>query len=102
MCLDEFDLIFEEEVVISKNLSSWAKDKGFDCVKFDYDEFDQHILIINESEDLELETIQLFAEKQEIVTNIKKLNIPFDGEYFTIPINRIEEVSDLLNTMHLF
>lgn len=101
MCLDEFELIFDKEIVISKNLSSWAKEKGFDCIQFLYDEFDQHILIINESDNLELENIQLFAESQEIVTIIKKLNLPFDGEYFTIPINIIEEVSDLLERMHL-
>lgn len=93
--LEKFNLIINNEKVISYNLSEYAKSNGYDCVQFIYDEFDQHVLILTEQY-LELESIKLFVEDQYLVDKILKFNYNFDGEYFDIPLNEINNIDEIL------
>lgn len=93
--LENFNLNINNEEIVSYNLAEYARNNGYDCVKFIYDEFDQHILVINEK-GLELESIKLFVESQELVDQIKKLEFYFDGEYFDIPLNQISKLNNII------
>lgn len=99
MCLEQFNLIIEGETVVSKNLVEYAKSKKHDCVQFIYDEFDQHILIIEEK-GLDLCSILLYVEGQELVDKIKKFKLKFDGEYFEVPLNLVNEIDEVLENLN--
>lgn len=97
LCNDTFYLNINNDKVLSKELSSHMKNLGYDYINFCYDEYDPHIIVLTQNCKIELEEVKLWTQYQPIVDIIKKLNYPFDGEFFSIPLTDIPQIDNIIS-----
>lgn len=99
-CLD-FGVFINGDTIKKKDLVKYAENNNYDCIYFEYDENDPHILLTSlaVNSQLELLEIELFTENQKVVDKLKKLKLPFDGQYYQIPINKIQEIDLILSDL---
>lgn len=95
----EEGFFIESEHVPRNEIAQWATSHGYDSIYFEYDESDPHILLLDNCDVPTLLELELHTENQEVVDKIKNFKFPFDGTIFKIPLNRIKEVDDLLNSL---
>jgi hypothetical protein len=97
-CLD-FGIFINGDVIKKKDLVKFAETNNYDCIYFEYDENDPHLLLTSlaKSEQLELICVELFSENQKVVDSLTKMKLQFDGQYFQVPLNKINEVDLILS-----
>jgi hypothetical protein len=95
----EFGVFIEGQVIARKNLAQYAAIKGHDCIIFEYDEMDPHVMLLSNclTAQLELTQAEIFSETQEVVTALKKKKYHFDGQYFVIPLADLNLVDSLVS-----
>lgn len=93
------DMFYNKEIIDSKDFASLLRKDGYDCAIFDHDENDPHVLILDNNINLELDTIELFSENQEIVNFVSSFKIPFDGTNFIVPPDLLKIIDDFLETI---
>lgn len=84
------------DAIDRNEISDYAQAKGYDCIIFEYDDSDPHILLLPNADAVEVVSIELFTEKQEIVNKMKKFKLPFDGDTYQVPLNKTSKVDEIL------
>lgn len=87
---------FDGKVIERNDIAEFAEDFNHDCIIFEYDDSDPHILLLRLANEPIIKEVDLCTEKQEIVDALRKFKFPFDGTIYKIPLNKIKEVDEIL------
>lgn len=94
----EDGVFFSGVVVPRKDLAAYASKLGHDAIIFEYDEEDPHVMLLDscKEDQLTLVASELFTENQEIVNKLVKFKLPFDGQYFQVPLDKLKAFDHIL------
>lgn len=89
------DLFYDNHVIESNQLSDLVRNKGHDCIIFDYDDSDGHVIVLRES-DLTLTNLMFITDDARIIKFLNQFELPKNDDYFVIPLELVPILDDFL------
>ena len=92
-------MFYDNKIINANELSFYLKKDSYDCAIFDHDDYDQHVLILNQHGRIELNQALLFTENMTIMEFLKSLNLTHNDNYYEIPFELLSLVDEFLKTL---
>lgn len=77
-------------------ISDYANKHSHDCIYFDYDNSDPHLLLLDSAECPVLIEVEFYTNNHKLIKELMNINFKFYDNKFKIPLSRTIEIDNLI------